>query len=51
MAGFNSTMLFILNVNDVNTPIKMQRLSDCTKKTQLYAVYKKLTLYTDIQRG
>ena len=32
MAGLNPTRLFILNVNDLNTPIKRQRLSDCMKK-------------------
>lgn len=33
MVGFNPAILiFILNVNGLNTPIKMHSLSDCIKK-------------------
>ena len=46
MIDMNSSISVITyNVNDVNAPMKKQKLSEWIKNTtQLYVVYKKLTL-------
>lgn len=49
--------IFALNVNGLNTPIRKQKLEEWIKKkkkkdmTQLYIVYKRHTLDSQIQIG
>lgn len=34
--------IIIVNINDKNSPMKREKLAELKKKTQLYAIYKKL---------